>query len=189
MTNDPYLVEDGLSWRKITALSTAMVVHVGVFMFMLAPVMAPEAQDKEEETVIDVVFLEPPPPEPEPPVVFDEPLAMSEPAPPPAPPAPPSPPVSDTGATEDPSYRKLYQPKYPPAAVRRRLEGEVMLRVLVGVDGSPLKISIDRSSRHRELDQAAMQAVKRWKFNPEVKNGRPVEGWVLVPISFKLTEG
>mgnify|MGYP006325175525 FL=1 len=54
MTNDPYLVEDGLSWRKITALSTAMVVHVGVFMFMLAPVMAPEAQDKEEETVIDV---------------------------------------------------------------------------------------------------------------------------------------
>ena len=122
-------------------------------------------------------------------MVFDEPLAMSEPAPPPAPPAPPSPPVSDTGATEDPSYRKLYQPKYPPAAVRRRLEGEVMLRVLVSVDGSPLKISIDRSSRHRELDQAAMQAVKRWKFNPEVKNGRPVEGWVLVPISFKLTEG
>ena len=54
----------------------------------------------------------------------------------------------------------------------RAVEGEVMLRVLVSVDGSPLKITIDRSSRHRELDQAAMQAVKRWKFNPEVKNGR-----------------
>ena len=63
------------------------------------------------------------------------------------------------------------------------------LRGLVSGDGWRLKISIDRSSRHRELDQAAMQAVKRWKLNPEVKNGRPVEGWVLVPISFKLTEG
>jgi len=121
--------------------------------------------------------------------VFDEPLVMSEPAPPPAPPAPPAPAVPDAGASEDPSYRKLYQPKYPPAAIRRRAQGEVLLKVLVGVDGTPLKIEIQRSSRFRELDQAAIQAVKRWKFNAEVKNGRPVEGWVLVPISFKLTEG
>ena len=80
-------------------------------------------------------------------------------------------------------------PRYPPQAIRRRLEGEVMLRVLVSVDGSPLKILVDKSSRHRELDQAAMQAVKSWKFNPEVRNGRAVEGWVLVPISFRLNEG
>jgi protein TonB len=64
-----------------------------------------------------------------------------------------------------------------------------MLRVLVGVDGSPLKVTVEKSSRFRELDQAALQAVKAWKFNPEIRNGRPVEGWVLVPIDFKLTEG
>ena len=58
-----------------------------------------------------------------------------------------------------------------------------------GVDGSALKVTVDKSSRHRELDQAAMQAVKSWKFNPEIRNGRAVEGWVLVPISFRLNEG
>ena len=132
--------------------------------------------------------LAPPPPEPDTPV-FDEPLAMSEPAPPPAPPAPPSPPMSDMGASEDTSYRRANPPRYPPQAIRRRMEGEVMLRVLVSVDGSPLKVEIEKSSRFRELDQAAMQAVKKWKFNPEVRNGRSVEGWVLVPINFKLNEG
>ncbi len=132
-----------------------------------------------------------PAPEPPPPdtPVFDEPLAMSEPAPPPAPPAPPAPPVADTGASEDPSYRRANPPRYPPAAIRRRMEGEVVLRVLVGLDGSPLKVEIERSSRFRELDQSAMQAVKKWKFNPEVRNGRKIEGWVLVPINFRLNEG
>lgn len=97
--------------------------------------------------------------------------------------------MADIGASEDTSYRRANPPRYPPQAIRRRMEGEVMLRVLVSVDGSPLKVEIEKSSRFRELDQAAMQAVKKWKFNPEVRNGRSVEGWVLVPINFKLNEG
>ena len=56
----------------------------------------------------------------------------------------------------------------------------------VGIDGSALRVEIHKSSRHRELDQEAMKAVKQWKFNPEVRDGRPVEGRVLVPIKFTL---
>jgi protein TonB len=80
-------------------------------------------------------------------------------------------------------------PRYPATAIRRHEEGEVVLKVLVGVDGAPLKIEVERSSRSRDLDQAAIEAVKNWKFNPSVRDGRPVEGWALVPISFKLNEG
>ena len=77
-------------------------------------------------------------------------------------------------------------PRYPPAAMRRRLQGEVVLVVTVGIDGSPLKVEIHKSSRYRELDQEAMKAVRLWKFNPEKRDGRPVEGRVLVPIKFTL---
>jgi protein TonB len=57
---------------------------------------------------------------------------------------------------------------------------------LVGVDGSPLKIEVDKSSRHRVLDQEAVRAARSWKFNPEIRDGRPIEGWVSVPINFTL---
>jgi len=56
-------------------------------------------------------------------------------------------------------------------------------------DGLPISVEIEQSSRHRELDQAAIQAVKKWRFNPEIRDGKPIAGVVLVPIDFKLTEG
>lgn len=58
---------EGISWRKIIAQSAALAVHVGAFMFLLAPVKAPESKAEVEEDVVDVVFLEPPPPPPPPP--------------------------------------------------------------------------------------------------------------------------
>ena len=57
----------GINWRKVIAQSAALAVHVGAFMFLLAPVKAPESQTEVEEDVVDVVFLEPPPPHPPPP--------------------------------------------------------------------------------------------------------------------------
>ena len=47
---------------------------------------------------------------------------------------------------------------------------------------------MEKSSRSRLLDRAAMDAVRNWVFNPGLKDGQPVQGWVLVPISFKLTD-
>lgn len=111
---------------------------------------------------------------------------MSIPAPPPAPPAPAAP-APSYGATEDSSYRRLKPPRYPPQAMRRREEGEVLLRVLVGTDGRPVQIEVEKSSRSRLLDQAAIQAVREWVFNPGMKEGVPVQSWVLVPIKFSLS--
>jgi periplasmic protein TonB len=112
---------------------------------------------------------------------------MSIQAPLPAPPAPPAP-AADYGPSEDQSYRRYRPPRYPPQALRRREEGEVILRVLVGTDGKPVQIEIEKSSRSRLLDRAAIDAVQEWLFNPGVRNGQPVQGWVLVPISFRLSD-
>jgi len=135
--------------------------------------------------VIEKVKPTPTPPPPEPPVVFEDATAMSFEAPPPSPPAPPAPPA-DYQASEDPSYRRQYPPRYPPQALRRGIEGEVLLKVLVSTDGEPLSVEVEKSSRNRDLDRAAMTAVKRWKFNPQIRNGQKVQGYVLVPIVFSL---
>jgi len=78
------------------------------------------------------------------------------------------------------------QPRYPPQAIRQRHEGVVVLLILVGVDGSVKNVTVDKSSGYRELDRAAMEAARRWRFNPTIKNGQKVEGYARVPVNFNL---
>lgn len=63
-----------------------------------------------------------------------------------------------------------------------------MLKVLVGADGIPQDITVEKSSGSRLLDQAAIAAVKTWVFNPGQKGGKPSPGYALVPIDFNLSE-
>lgn len=79
-------------------------------------------------------------------------------------------------------------PRYPPQALRQRQQGKVILRVLVGEDGSAVEVTVQKSSGSRLLDQAAIEAVKTWKFNPGSKGGKPAQGYALVPIDFNLNE-
>jgi protein TonB len=75
-------------------------------------------------------------------------------------------------------------PGYPPAAYRNGDSGTVLLRVHVDPLGMPYAIDLVQSSRSRELDRAASDAVKRWRFQPAQRNGQPVAGEVQVPITF-----
>ena len=62
-----------------------------------------------------------------------------------------------------------------------------MLRVLVGADGRPLQVAINESSGFSRLDRAAQEVVsQQWRFVPAKRSGEPIEGWVIVPITFKL---
>lgn len=79
-------------------------------------------------------------------------------------------------------------PRYPVQAIREHHSGRVILKVLIAVDGSPKEITVEKSSGHRELDQAAIAAVKTWTFNPGVHNGKLFEGYALVPFDFNLNE-
>lgn len=77
-------------------------------------------------------------------------------------------------------------PRYPYFARERGWEGRVVLRVAVDSAGSPGDVAIGRSSGRDMLDRAAMAAVRKWRFRPASRAGRPVAGVVEVPISFRL---
>ena len=84
-------------------------------------------------------------------------------------------------------YASAPAPAYPRDALRGGITGTVLLEVLVDVDGSPLKVTIHRSSGNRELDRAAQQQVqKHWRFRPASRNGAAVQAIGIVPIDFKL---
>lgn len=85
------------------------------------------------------------------------------------------------------AYLSAPAPTYPRAALQRGLAGTVLLRVLVDVDGRPLDVTVARSSGYRELDDAARtQVFKRWRFQPALQGGQPVQALGLVPVEFSL---
>lgn len=103
------------------------------------------------------------------------------------------PPVDTTPVATGPvtgmslEYASAPAPSYPREALRAGITGTVLLEVLVDVDGSPLKVTIHRSSGNRELDRAAQQQVqKHWRFRPASRNGAAVQAIGIVPIDFKL---
>ena len=94
---------------------------------------------------------------------------------------------------ETPVYWKLKlvdmkPPVYPPRCLRLGIEGRVKVRVLVGENGRPQEVSLGESSGESALDQAAMDAVREWRFEPAKRNGVPVRAWAIVPVEFKLID-
>lgn len=80
-------------------------------------------------------------------------------------------------------------PPYPRDALRKRLQGTVVLDVHVGSDGRPVQVLVVTSSGHRALDRAAQQQVMRaWRFRPAMLDGRPVPALGRVPVAFVLED-
>ncbi len=77
-------------------------------------------------------------------------------------------------------------PDYPEIALDRGWEGSVVLRVNVSASGSPISVSVKQGSGRKVLDDAAIRTVKRWKFSPALRGSTPIEGWVDVPIDYRL---
>ena len=162
MAFHPYQETERFNWRRTIGLAATFALHAFAFMMLLAPVTPPQAKDKTKDNVVTVEFIPPPPP--------------------------PPPPPQDIAPSENISYRKMRPPRYPPIAIREHHSGKVILKVLIGLDGSPKEITVEKSSGYRELDQAAIAAAKTWIFNPGTRNGKPYEGYALVPIDFNLNE-
>jgi len=85
-----------------------------------------------------------------------------------------------------PNYLINPKPKYPKLAIRRGYEGTVILLVEVLPDGSVREVKILKSSGRRVLDQSALKTVRKWRFKPGTKGGRPVTMRVKVPVVFRL---
>lgn len=79
-------------------------------------------------------------------------------------------------------------PVYPEAARQKGHEGLVLVSVEILETGTPGRLIVKKSSGYDLLDQAALQAVKKWKFTPAVQNNVRIRTWGDVPIRFVLQE-
>jgi periplasmic protein TonB len=118
--------------------------------------------------------------------------AAGPPAPEPSPPGPPAavavarpvvrvPPVIDAA-------RNCKKPAYPPASIRLREVGTVLLRFLIDTEGRVKSSAIQTSSGHERLDQAAREALSLCRFKPGLVDGKPAESWATLRYTWVLQE-
>ena len=78
------------------------------------------------------------------------------------------------------------RPVYPESARRAGIQGTTLLRIFIERDGRVSDVSIQRSAGDQSLDQAASEAVRRWRFEPAHNSAGPVSIWALVPVEFRI---
>jgi len=78
------------------------------------------------------------------------------------------------------------RPRYPHGARLRGVEGTTLLRVWVAPSGSVGTVEVERSAGDGDLDHAAADAVRDWRFEPLHASQDPSGLWVLVPVEFHL---
>ena len=197
--------------RQILVGGLSLVMHLLIIVTLVAQA-EPEAVKPRTVVMVSMVEMAKPAPkllaEPEPkpkprlkpkPNLKPEPQVQTE-APEPEPePVAENEPVENTDSLlpqetlddiELPQFQADYlqnlPPVYPRLSQRLKEQGEVLLKVQVGVDGEPLGINLQQSSGYARLDQAALKAVTQWRFEPAQSNGKPVIAWVVVPFEFAL---
>jgi protein TonB len=209
---DPFAPRESAT-RRAFRFGLIAGLHVAALAGLVALAGSPELRDSARELVVRIIEaprplpeIKPPKPQPvkpeiprrqsPPPPVMT--AAAEAPAAPafavaPQPPAPAVlPPVQTvsgpaiTAARFDADYLHNPKPIYPAFSRRMNEEGKVQLRVRVGADGLPLDIEIKQSSGFPRLDNAARDAVAKWRFVPAKRGDEAVESWVGVPIVFKL---
>ena len=114
--------------------------------------------------------------------------------PPPPPPPPPPPafqalidqlqPIRVGGNIKAPWKTKDVKPVYPPIAQSARVQGVVIMEIIVDADGNVADARVLRSIPL--LDEAGLEAVKQWRFTPTLLNGNPTAILMTVTVSFTL---
>jgi periplasmic protein TonB len=84
------------------------------------------------------------------------------------------------------AYLNNPAPNYPSSSRRAGETGRVLLRVLVSTNGSAETVELENSSGFERLDEAAINAVKKWRFIPAKRSNQAVSAYVLVPVKFSL---
>jgi periplasmic protein TonB len=109
---------------------------------------------------------------------------VTNPPPPPAPPPPPPKPERLHAGMQAPVKIVNVDPVYPSIAQTARIKGVVILEAVIDERGSVKSVSVLRSIQL--LDQAAVDAVRQWRFTPARLNGAPVPVVMTVTVNFQL---
>lgn len=98
--------------------------------------------------------------------------------------------TANTDVRSEPIFDAVYlnnpRPIYPSAARDGGVQGKVLLEVNVTKQGVAGEIVVSSSSGFEVLDDAALSAVRQWRFIPAKKGAEIVEAKVVVPVEFKL---
>jgi protein TonB len=206
----PSLPDAGQPARPLFSIAGAAAAHAALIGFVAVVVPADELRKVIEPMTVRLVEILPdapkPPPQPKKnlPLPPRQLLASSTPseapaafAVPPQAPQPPSPvpaapidiapaSVAITAARFDADYLDNPKPVYPLVARRLGEQGKVLLRVHVSAAGLAEKVELKAGSGYARLDQAATDAVSRWRFVPARRGDQAIAAWVQVPITFQL---
>lgn len=96
--------------------------------------------------------------------------------------------AADIGTYVDISSKNLNPPVYPLDAARACISGTTVIIVDVDKDGRHTGAIVEKSSRDPRLDQAALDASRKWRYNAATINGEPSAGRVRLPIDFNLND-
>lgn len=197
-----WALQNGLLRRAVEIIVPAQILSE--FIAPPAPQVTPPTPAPPAPVKPQVVQKTAPKPLPTPvPVVTPTPAPMPQPVQateqPPAParaaPAQPTAPAPVAAAPAPPrvelptsaaDYLQNPKPPYPALSKRMGEQGKVVLRVLIGVDGTAQRAEISQSSGYDRLDQAALTTVLRWRYVPGKRGGVPEAMWFNVPINFVL---
>lgn len=78
-------------------------------------------------------------------------------------------------------------PVYPPGAARRKVEGEVTIRFRINTSGRAEDLVVIRADPPGVFEEAAMAALRQWRFKPEVRNGKPTPVLTQINFIFRLS--
>ena len=87
-----------------------------------------------------------------------------------------------------PGYLDNPAPAYPERARSRGQEGTVLVRASVDNTGAPTKVELQKTSGYQLLDDAAIRAVRQWRFKPAHVGPIAIESRVHIPVTFRLDE-
>src|SRR5277367_2987090 len=104
----------------------------------------------------------------------------------PAPPKPTQSRIRQGGNVTAASLINRVQPIYPPLARQTRIAGTVRLHAIIGKDGSVQQLEV--LSGHPLLVQAALDAVRQWRYRPTLLNSEPVEVDTTIDVIFSLNQ-
>lgn len=205
----------GLNLSAIIVTAALHAIALAAVLYIRAE--APQEEREQRLTVVNLT-PPPPPPSPDTPpqsrpavvapvtpiMLVQKPTVATTPDPTPQPPtlmaAPAPAPVAPVAIAapappsvvqvSDLSVRLLSgaPPRYPTESRRKREQGTVLLSLTLGLDGRVATISVARSSGFERLDQAALSAVRKWRWAPYVQDGKPAMVKGVFEIPFVLAD-
>lgn len=144
------------------------------------PVITPPVSPQQPQLLTTPEIPPERPPSPQPATASNSPAPAASPAP-----LPPTRTISAGNLSS--SMTHAPPPRYPRESRRSREQGTVVLRVVLEIDGSVAEIAISRSSGHSRLDEAARNAVRKWRWSPTIRDGVAARVTGTVSIPFVLT--